>query len=83
MSRGRSTSHDREVRDTSIEKGRQSGGDSDKNGRREESPKCGQRSSSRAENLGSSDSRVTSTFKVKERVASGEQEVSFEQIGVC
>ena len=82
MSRGRSTSHDRGVRDTFIEKGRQSGGDSDKNARHEESPQGGQRSSSRAKNLGSSESRVTSTFKAKERVGSGEQEVSFEKIGV-
>ena len=63
----------REARDISMEEERQNREDFDKNGRREES-------SSRAENLGSGDSRVTSTSKVKERVVSGEAEVSFEQI---
>ena len=84
MSRGRSASHVkeqvREARDISVEKKRQSRGDTDKNSRRQESPGGGQRSRSRAENLGSGDSRVTSTSKVKERVASGEDEVSLEQI---
>ena len=86
MSRGRSTSHVKEqvrdVRDLSIEKDRQNQGGTDKNGRRNDSPGGGHRSSSWAENLGSDDSRVTSTSKVKERVASGEEEVSFEQIGI-
>ena len=70
MSRGRSTSHEREARETSIEKGRENG---EEKGRRGESPEGGHR---RTQILGSIDSRVTSTSKVKERIASGEQEVS-------
>ena len=69
-----------EARDISFEEDRQNRGDSDENGRYKESPGGERRSSPRAENWGSGDSRVTSTSKVKERVASGEEEVSFDQI---
>ena len=78
MSRGRSISHVREqARDPSIEKDRQGRGDTDKEVKSQDGQAGRHRSGSRADHLGSGDSRVTSTSKPKERAPSGE-EVGFK-----